>query len=298
MHNINEPRRRISILETTQTHTTHPRLTQQLFNTNMQEKPKVKKSYTSFLPAFSLILVALLINYTASSQETPTAPTEQALSLHTFGTININGDVSLDEAQNRIHWNPHATGYSNLTAWKVTFRNETEISLETVRGEAGHVATGAWWTTSFGSEAKIPLYMTEPIELIATFRVNIAAINYEPGKEWLRIALACAVQRDDQSVVYTEMDIWDSPNTLRHSTGNIHLGGDVVYRGYDVVEYKIDQAPIGKWENYSIYLTRAINSAWSIRPGDLLESVYLVVETIGSTTVTVKADDLWITRLA
>lgn len=92
------------------------------------------------------------------------------------------------------------------------------------------------------------------------------------------------------------MDLWDSPNTLRHPSGNIKFGGNIVYRGGDVVEYKIDQAIISEWTNYSLDLTWFIDRAWSLKPGDMLESVYVVVETMGvPVEVTVEVDDLWIT---
>jgi len=211
--------------------------------------------------------------------------------------INIDGDASLNEAQNRIYWNPHTVGLTNASLWNITFNNETRITLKTKTGEAGHIATGAWWTTSFKSKTKLPLYTSKPIKLMANFCANIASINYEAGSEWLRIALACAVQRSDGSVVYTEMDFWDSPNTLRHSSGNIGFGGNIVYRGRDVVEYKIDQATVDKWNFYSLDLTHYINMAWSIKLGDLLESVYVVIETMGTAVnADVRVDDLWITQ--
>jgi hypothetical protein len=94
------------------------------------------------------------------------------------------------------------------------------------------------------------------------------------------------------------MDFWDSPNTLKHPSGNLKFGGNTVYRGGDVVEYKIDQAIIGEWISYSLDLTQYINMAWSLRSGDVLESVYVVIETMGAAVeVKVKVDDLWITRL-
>ena len=54
---------------------------------------------------------------------------------------------------------------------------------------------------------------------------------------------------------------------------------------------------IGNWRNYSLELTGYVNSAWLLRPGDELESVYIVVEAVGETAVAVKVDDLWIARL-
>jgi len=33
-----------------------------------------------------------------------------------------------------------------------------------------------------------------------------------------------------------------------------------------------------------------------LRPGDVLESVYIVVEAVGETAVAVKVDDFWIAR--
>jgi hypothetical protein len=207
--------------------------------------------------------------------------------------INVDGDVSLAEDQNRIYWNPHSVGLTDASTWNVTFKNETEIFLKTSVQEAGHVAAGAWWTTSFKSKEKLQL--SKAVRLSASFRINIVKVHHQPSGEWLRMALACALQRGDGSVVYTEMDFWDSPNTLRHPSGNVGSGGNVVYWGGDVVEYKVDQAEIGVWKNYSLDLTGYVDSAWSIRPGDVLESVYVVVEAIGAVEVDLKVDDLWIT---
>jgi len=252
-----------------------------------------------FLIFLVMLPALLMINCSISNQATadPEGHTQQIMSSETLGVINIDGDVSLTEEQNRIYWNPHSTGLTNASIWTVTFKNETEISMKTTETEAGHVATGAWWTTSFKSNEKIQLYTSNPIRVLASFRANVATADCKLGHEWLRIALACAIQRADGSVVYTEMDFWDSPNTLKSPNGNIGSGGNIVYRGGDVVEYKIDQASLGEWTGYSLDLTEYINSAWSLQPSDLLESVYVVVEVIGGTTVTVKADDLWIARL-
>jgi len=255
------------------------------------------KKHSMTVALFATLFAALLLTTnTISSQTVGETVKEPPLSSNIAGTINIDGDVSLTEAQNRIYWNPHSTGFTTATAWNVTFNNKTKISLKTTATEAGHVATGAWWTTSFKSGKKIPLHTSKPKKLMVNLRVNVATIHYELGDEWLRIALASAVQRSDGSVVYTEMDFWDSPNTLRHPSGNIKFGGNVVYRGGDVVEYKIDQAIISEWTNYSLDLTRFIDRAWSLKPGDMLESVYVVVETMGvPVEVTVEVDDLWIT---
>jgi hypothetical protein len=200
------------------------------------------------------------------------------------------------------HLNPqiaralHAVGLTDKSNWTITFNNEIEMHLETTTNERGHIATGAWWTTSFKTRAKLPLYTSEPIDIAASFRINIINADLNIGNEWLRIALACAVERVDGSVVYTEMDMWDSPTALIHPSGNVRSGGNVVYQGGDVVEYKIDQITIGQWKDFTLSLTHNINDAWQLNPGDLLESVYFVVEEAGAVNVTVKADDLLITR--
>lgn len=257
------------------------------------------KRYYAFIPLSLMAWLALMPSVNLIDGRTVSYQTEKLTFPSVKGEIiNINGDVSLAEDQNRIHWNPHSTGLTNASIWKVTFKNETEIFLKTSTGEAGHVATGAWWTTSFKSNEKLPLYTSKPAELLANFNINIVAVQYESDGEWLRIALACAVQRGDGSVVYTEMDFWDSPNTLRHPAGNIRFGGNIVYQGGDVVEYKIDQAATGRWRSYCLNLTEYIDATWTLKPGDMLESVYIVIEASGvAANVTVKVDDLWITRL-
>lgn len=257
----------------------------------------MNKKHT-ILTFFATLSLALLFNINVLFGSTPTNGTEQTEYTYTTSeTINLGGDVSLTEAENKNHWNPHSVGLTNASQWKTTFKNETHITLTTTATETGHVATGAWWTTSFKQNSKIPLYTSKPIKLIANFSINIININHEPNEEWLRIALACAIQRNDGSVAYTELDFWNSPNTLKHPSGNIAQRGDIIYQGGDVVEYKIDQADTGKWLNYSLDITSFINRAWTLRPGDMLESVYLVIETMGTTaTVSIKIDNLWLTR--
>jgi hypothetical protein len=203
----------------------------------------------------------------------------------------------MSDQLNRIYWNPHCVGLTKA-CWKVTFNNEVEIALRTAAYDAGHVATGAWWTTNFMSKQKLQLYASKPLSVQASFRANVMVAKCARGHEWLRIALACAIQRADGSVVYTEMDFYDSPCVLTCPSGNISSGGNVIYRGGDVIEYKMAQAGLGKWTNYLFDLTEYMNQGWLLKPGDMLESVYIVVEVIGQTAVTVRIDDLWITLLS
>jgi hypothetical protein len=160
------------------------------------------------------------------------------------------------------------------------------------------VAAGAWWTGAFKPKSSLPLYDSEPQVFSASFHACLEAVHCKTGGEWLRLALACAVKRGDGGVVYTEMDFWDSAAAMRHVTGDLPFGGNVVYRGGDVVEYKVDQIGIGKWRNYTLDLTGRVDSAWGLKPGDMLESVYVVVEAEGSVYVSLRIDDLWITRVS
>lgn len=256
----------------------------------------------SYLPILILAVslpTLLLANAPALGNTTPQPKMllQQQLTARILETINTDGDLSLSPEQNKIQWNPHAVGLTKVSTWKITFNNETEMQLETTPAETGHIATGAWWTTSFKTRAKFPLCTSEPVDIAASFRINIIKTDLNTGNEWLRIALASAVQRTDGSVVYTEIDLWDSPTSLAHPSGNTQLGGNVIYRGGDVVEYKVDQVATGQWKSYALNLTHYINSAWQIRSGDLLESVYFVVEAAGAVNITVRTDDLLIVRL-
>jgi len=246
--------------------------------------------------ALALGITMLLATGTVPSLTIGEKGKETVFAFTSSKLINVGGDVSLTEQENRIVWNPHVVGLTGASHWKTTFNNETQITLQTTADEAGHVAAGAWWTTSFKSNSKIQLHTSEPIRIVASFRVKILTASYESNSAWLRMALACAVQRSDDSVVYTEMDFWDSPKALQHPSGNIKEGGDIVYKGGDVVEYKIDQAAMGKWINYSLDLTHFTDRAWSLKSGDSLESVYIVVETMGAAVdVSLIVDDFWIT---
>lgn len=254
------------------------------------------KRYALGILFLALLSTLLAANSFASTQNPPQPPHPNPTQ-QTPTTINIDGDVALTPEQNRMYWNPHSTGLTNASTWKTTFENETEISLETTANEAGHVATGAWWTTSFKTKEKLPLYTSKPTQVLASFKINIINITYQKENEWLRIALASATQRNDGTVVYTETDVWDSPAALQSPNGNIPLGGNTVYKGGNVIEYKTTQATLGEWKNYSVNLTNQIDSAWSLKLGDLLESAYIVIEVIGGVSVTIRVDDLWLTIL-
>lgn len=249
----------------------------------------------------ALVLVALFSTFLAANgsvlNQRYTEGLGQQNLLKESEALNVNGDVAFSPEQNKITWNPHSTGLTDKSEWKVTFENETEIALRTSEDEAGHVATGAWWTTSFKTKEKLSLYASKLVHVVSTFRIEISEVDCQRGNEWLRIALACAVQRIDGSVVYTELDVWDSPSVLSSPKGDIFYGGNIIYRGGDVVEYKIDQATVGEWKNYSADITEYINSAWAVKSGDVLESVYIVVEVIGGVSVVAKVDDLWLIKL-
>lgn len=264
---------------------------------NNRRNIRMKARHATLLLFLTVFPTLLLISSTNSTSFAPRTASAVTVAPTAFEAINVDGDVSLSEAQNRMYWNPHSTGFTNASSWTVTFNNETIITLKTVTGEAGHVAAGAWWACNFKSKARIPLYAKKPQTVLASFRVDIVSVKCEEGGEWLRMALACAVKRADGSVVYTELDFWDSQSALRHPSGNIGSGGNVVYKGGDVVEYKVAQIPVGQWTNYSSDLTQYINSAWSLKPSDSLESVYAVIESIGPVAVTLKIDNLWISLI-
>jgi len=254
---------------------------------------------TMLFPVFLAALLALLLNNCSLSTQAVAQARQVGPGILTHrapSIINIDGDVSMSEQLNRIYWNPHCVGLTKAY-WKVAFNNEVEISVRTATNDAGHVAAGAWWTTSFGSKQKLQLYASKPLSVQASFRASVVVAKCATGHEWLRIALACAIQRADGSVVYTEMDFYDSPRVLTWSSGNISRGGNVIYRGGDVIEYKMAQAGLAKWTNYLFDLTKYVNQGWLLKPSDMLESVYIVVEVIGQTTVTVRVDDLWIALL-
>jgi hypothetical protein len=251
----------------------------------------MRKRYLPFLLLAASLPTILFANVQTSSNANVQPRTANA------ETINIDGDLTLSPEQNRARWNPHAVGLTNASKWQITFNNETEMQLTTTPTETGHIATGAWWTTSFKSKEKLSMYTLGPMNIAASFRINVLTADLYSGKEWLRIALACAIQRSDSSVVYTEMDLWDSPTVLAHPSGNIGLGGNIVYRGGDAIEYKVDQMATSQWRSYALNLTQCINDAWQLKPGDLLESVYFVVEAAGALNATVRADDLQIVRL-
>jgi hypothetical protein len=212
--------------------------------------------------------------------------------------VNVDGDVSLSEGENWVCWNPHSTGFTARSVWTASFGGEVCLSLGTVAGEAGHVACGAWWTAGFRSGVRVPLCAGGLDRFCVCFRACVVAAVCGAGGEWLRFALAFAVKRGDGGVVYTELDFWDSAAVMVRASGDVRFGGDVVFRGGDVVEFKVGQAVVGLWRSYSLDLSGMFERAWGIRQGDLLESVYVVVEAEGCVSAGLKVDDFWVTRLS
>lgn len=209
-----------------------------------------------------------------------------------WGVINIDGNVSLPSGEDARYWNRHSFSFDGDVRWAVDFEESTFMYLKTSWGDAGHVATGMWWTQGFRAGEKVPI---NGHDIRVDFDVVVEKFDFEGSGEWLRVALACAVQRSDGKVVYTELDLLDSPNTKRHPSGNTLLGGDVIYQGGDVVEFVIDEAQLRTWSHHSIDLTRFIDRAWKIQDGDLLESVYIVIESeFNPVEVRVGIDNLWI----
>jgi len=246
-----------------------------------------KHTLTTTALVLTLLATLPLITNALTTQQT----------LKTTVTINTNGDLALSEQENRNTWNPHTCGFTQATQAQATYTDHTcTININKTTKEPGHIATGAWWTTNFKTHQKIPLINTQ---VQATFQALLTQATYQPPNEWLRIALATATQRADGTVVYTELDIYDTPNTQNHPTGNINQGGNTIYQGPDVVEYKTDQIPLGTWKTYTLDITANINQAWTIKPGDLLESVYIVIETANTPTqVALLIRNLWITQTA
>ena len=234
------------------------------------------------------VLAILLITLSLLNMGSQIAPGEA----RDRAVINVDGDASLSALEDRNFWNPHVYGFTRDIEWNISFSDTISITLRTFSGEGGHIATGMWWTSGFKEKEKIPLYNSR---ILVDFDVKVSRFNYETPGDWLRIALACAIQRGNGEVVYTEMDFLDSPETQKHAKGNILLGGDVIYRFGDVVEYKIDELPLDVWRHYQIDLTGYIERAWKIREGDRLESVYIVVESDRNPVdVMLEVDNLWI----
>jgi hypothetical protein len=247
------------------------------------------------MKALTILTSTIILTLLATLPLLANALTPAQPNAKTTVTINTNGDLTLTEEQNRQTWNPHTCGFTQATQATATFTDHTcTISINKTTLEPGHIATGAWWTTSFRTHQKPPLLGTH---VQATFQACLTQATYQPPDEWLRIALATATQRADDTVVYTELDIYDTPNTQNHPTGNTQTGGNTIYTGADVIEYKTDQIPLNQWKNYTLDITANINRAWTLRQGDKLESVYIVIETANTPTqITLQIRNLWITQ--
>ncbi len=63
-------------------------------------------------------------------------------------------------------------------------------------------------------------------------------------------------------VKYNELDFYDNTQALNHPQGNIRNGGNMIFKGGDVVEFKYDSIPLGEWRHYEFNLTRRHENAW------------------------------------
>jgi len=196
--------------------------------------------------------------------------------------LNVDGDLELDALKDAVFWHPHSAG-GNIAEmddeWNVSFGDYATIVLKVSEGNYGHIAVGTWWIDWAESGfSKVPLNQT----IIVAVDIRVRDVNLT-GKAWLRIAIASAFQ-DPKSVggygvKYTELDLYDSQQALNHPKGNIKNGGNIIFKGGDVVEFKYDFIPLDEWRHYEFNLTRWHENAWgNIVKRWLLESVYIVIE--------------------
>ena len=256
------------------------------------------------MPFFALILMMTLFSSGVPSR---TSPMERVF--HKV-VLNVNGDLAFDAFQDALLWHPHSAG-GNLAKtmggeWNVTFEDCATLVLKACEGKYGHIAAGTWWIDwAAVGFLKAPLNQT----IMVSVDIRVRTANYT-GKAWLRMAIASAFQDpksiDGYSVKYTELDFYDSLQALSHPKGNIKNGGNIIFRGGDVVEFKYDSIPIGDWMRYEFNLTKWHEAAWGrTAEAGLLESVYVVIEVDcresegygGTAYATVDVDNLWIYRL-
>ena len=210
--------------------------------------------------------------------------------------LNSDGNFSADSATDAAYHNPHVFG--DVQTWSISFNDYMTLQLQSNSTNIGHIASGTWyynWSLpSTTVHDRMPLNYT----YILDTDVRITNVNFSSGA-WLRIAFAAAFcDRYNQSghdVKYTELDIYDSPTALNSSSGDAAGGGNVIYQGQDVVEYRVANVNISDtWSHFTWNLTQYITSAWGSMVSNnefKLESVYAVIEVIGATNATVDVDN-------
>ena len=205
--------------------------------------------------------------------------------------LNVDGDLSYPNDLDAYYWNPHV--FQRVSDWSIKFTDKVTMYLKSASIDAGHIATGIWWNKAIEGGEKIPLNQ----RLTVVFDIRLVKVSYSEDA-WVRIALAAAFYSPSlDRVYYTELDVWDSPAAMSHPNGNINEGGKIVYSGGNVVEYKLDQIEVGEWRHYEVDLTDLIHSTWRSKARDgVLESVYIVIEVIGSSEVEVEVDNMWLIK--
>jgi hypothetical protein len=224
--------------------------------------------------------------------------------------FNVDGDLAFDAFQDAGFWHPHSAG-GNLaqtmgSEWNTTLEGYATLVLKACEGKYGHIAAGTWWFDWAKADfSRVPLNQT----IMVSVDIRVRMANYS-GKAWLRMAIASAFQDpnsiDGYNVKYTELDFYDNPQAPSHPQGNIKNGGNTIFRGGDVVEFRYDSISLGEWTHYEFNLTKWHENAWgNTAKTGLLESVYIVIEVDcresegygGTAYATVDVDNLWIYRL-
>ena len=223
------------------------------------------KAERAILPAFAAVTTAVLVAGAVLSGATASSPS---------GGARVNSGILRtsdapyvgDTGECCGAWRNTTVSFSELAT------NATAWSEKMVKrpGDAGNIAVGAWWS-SFPDGVMYPLSGTS---IWATVNVTITTAHVTQGR-WARIALATAIYvPSTNSTLYTELDVWDSPQT--YPAGDTSA---LVHAGPGVVEYKYAQLVIGVPTRLEVDLTPYISTWWgSAADHALLESVYVVIE--------------------
>lgn len=211
--------------------------------------------------------------------------------------LNIDGNCSDTAENDEYYWSPHYTDLSSeCVDW--TFTHLATLELVAPDTEFGHLAAGSFWSTGFVSGERIPIYEGGQYKnLRLNFWVKVE--TFDDGDGWLRAGAVICINRTGNASTfdrYTEIDFCDSDTV--NNTENPGYDYPIMWQGGNCAIIQAPQVTVGTWKHYNFNVIGAIDMAWGLYTDDVIESVYIVIETdYTDVEAVVKVDNFWLVEI-
>lgn len=242
---------------------------------------------------------------------TPPSITASPPKINTYGTSGSPSSYTVSTRAARLDtqshgvwsWGPSPKDW--IATQAVTFDDENKKAtdhFETNPTETrfGNVALGFWADKGGFTTSPNMIPIKQQQRLMVEVNLTITNLTLTSGSVLRSAIVICLLKATEGAYRYVELDFYDSPQALQSNQGNISEGGDVVYNGSDVVEFRVDQLPTNESRHYTLNFQDYIQRAWGIDENDQIAGLYLVIESSGgvANTFEVEVKDFVLYRVA